>query len=281
MIIQNMSETDIDFAVQCVSTEGWLSETRDTFENFLKYDRKGCFVGKIGEQRIGICIATKYYLNGFIGELIVLKEFRSKGYGRQLFLEAIKYLKSNNIKYIYLDADLNAVPIYERHGFRKITRSLRFIGSFSGINHREIRCMDLKEIGKICSIDFVLFGDDRSFFLKRIFEKYPDYCLVLEKNGKICGYLFGRPGNGVLTIGPIVVLNSKANPLMLLEKLSHIVADVPFRFGVLENNLWASELCRTSKSLLEQEYCWRMNLGDRSKLNNDNKLFCIGSAAKG
>lgn len=132
VIIRNMDQSDIDFAFECTRTEGWLSETVNVFNSFFTHDPDGCFAAEINSERVGICVATKYVKNGFVGELIVVKDYRGRGIGSKLFGKAIDYLKSNGIENIYLDGDLGAVPIYEKFGFRKMCKSLRFVGPLKG-----------------------------------------------------------------------------------------------------------------------------------------------------
>jgi len=89
MVIRQMVSSDLDFALRCANAEGWLSETREVFETFLAYDRNGCFVAEHDSQRIGICVATRYKKNGFIGELIVIHAMRNRGFGKRLMQHAM------------------------------------------------------------------------------------------------------------------------------------------------------------------------------------------------
>ena len=139
MLIRQMTYADARFAYECTDKEGWQGSLEDTFIGHLEYDADGCFVAEKNGRRIGICVATKYETSGFIGMLIVIEEERGKGYGTQLFRKAIRYLNDNNIRNIYLDGDLDAVPIYEKYGFRKVCKSLRFIGKIEAEDSDLIR----------------------------------------------------------------------------------------------------------------------------------------------
>ena len=281
MIIRNMHFSDIEFAYQCTRGEGWVGETEDKFESLLSFNPGGCFVAEKDAQKIGICVATKYRTNGFIGELVVVKEMRHQGYGSRLFEHAIKYLRSNCIQNIYLDADLDAVSLYEKYGFRKVTRSLRFVGKLSGKNNSLVQQATHNDIENICKIDTQLFADDRSYFLRRRYQTFPNLCLVSKTNRTISGYILGRPGINVISVVPMAVLNDNVDPLELLEAFAHQVQNRPLRIGVLENNIKAAALFRSIRTLEEKEYCWRMLLGDSDKLGSSEKLYTIGSGAKG
>ena len=71
-----MRASDLDFAAECARREGWESETRAEFVGFFEHDPHGCVLLESNAQRAGICVATAYRVNGFIGELIVDAQFR-------------------------------------------------------------------------------------------------------------------------------------------------------------------------------------------------------------
>jgi ribosomal protein S18 acetylase RimI-like enzyme len=78
-LIRTMREDDLDFAAGCTAAERRLTETREEFEGFLDYDRQGCFIAEWEGRRAGICMAICYGDKGYIGEMIVDREFRPKG----------------------------------------------------------------------------------------------------------------------------------------------------------------------------------------------------------
>jgi len=276
-----MNRSDIDFAFHCTHSEGWASETKESFEGFLSFDPDGCFIAEHDSQRVGMCVAIKYKHTGFIGELIVIPEMRGKGYGGKLFNHSIEYLKSAGISSIYLDGDLDAVPIYEKTGFRKICKSLRFVGKLEGQENTHVRKTNSDDLSTICDIDTDLFGEDRSFFLKHCFGLFPDYCFVLEIDNKIYGYIFARPGVDVVSIGPFTALPCEENSVVLIERLGLAVGNKVLRIGILEKNTKAVDLIKSLGSFEEKVPCWRMVLGPSGNLGLNENLYAIGYAAKG
>ncbi|MBN2411127.1 GNAT family N-acetyltransferase [candidate division KSB1 bacterium] len=281
MIIREMTPADINFAYACTQAEGWKSETEEDFKGFLDYDPKGCFVAEDQSVRIGICIATAYRECGFIGELIIIKEKRGRGYGTRLFDFAVRYLSAKGIKNIYLEGDLAAVPIYEKAGFRKIVRSLRFVGKIRGQKYSNVRKVTPEDLATICIIDRELFGENRGYFLERRFSLYPDLCFVHERNNRINGYLMARPGFEVISVGPWAMLDSIDYGEALLAGLSLETGEQELRIGVFESNQSAAGIIKSMRTFAEKEYCWRMVLGPQENLGMDRHLFAIGSAAKG
>lgn len=281
MIIRRMKTSDVAFAYECTRLEGWLSETKEVFKAFIDYNAGSCFVAAHDGKRIGTCIATKYEHNGFIGELIILEAMRGKGFGKRLFKHSIEYLQTNGIDNIFLDGELDAVPFYEKLGFRRVCKSLRFLGVLEGEESSVVRKTSHEDIDSICEIDRALFGDDREFFLKRRLSLYPDLFFLLERGHQIRGYITAQPGNDVISVGPWASRDSVHEAGMLLKHLAYSVKDIPLRIGVLEANSDAVELITSFHSLDEKEACWRMAMGSSDRLGMSNDLYAIGAPAKG
>jgi predicted N-acetyltransferase YhbS len=275
-----MAIADVDFATALTHQAGWASESQDVFRAFLAHDPSGCFIAEAGEEKAGVCIATKYARHGFIGELIVSKHLRLLGIGLLLFEKALDHLLAAGVENICLDGDLNAVSYYEKMGFRKLCRSLRFRGKFKGKKHAHVRPLQAGELDRLCAMDKELFGDDRGFFLRWRAEKFPRLCLVAEREGRINGWIMARPGDGVLAVGPWAALDP-ADAVPLLEHLASEHGSEFFRLGVLEKNVEAARLLRSWPGLQEGIHSWFMARGASERLGVHPALFAIGSGAKG
>jgi len=278
--IREMTAGDLDFATALTHTAGWASESREVFAAFLENDPHGCFIAEAGKEKAAVCIATKYVKNGFIGELVVSNTMRVLGIGPLLFQKSVDHLLTGQMENIYLDGDLNAISYYETMGFRKICRSLRFRGKIKGKKHANIRRLHPGDLDQLCAQDRDLFGDDRSFFLRRHADIFPELCLVLEKEGRISGWIMARPGDGVLAVGPWAALDGE-DAAPLLEHLANENGTAVFRIGVLDKNVRAAWLLRSWPGLQENIHSWYMVHGDSDRLGNHPALYAIGSGAKG
>jgi predicted N-acetyltransferase YhbS len=286
--IRQMTGGDLDFATALTHQAGWASESLDAFAAFLAHDASGCFIAEAGEEKAGVCVATRYARHGFIGELIVSKHLRVLGIGQLLFQKALDHLLAAGVESVFLDGDLNAVSYYEKMGFRKVCRSLRFRGKFKGKKHANVRPLQPGELDRLCVLDSELFGDDRGFFLSWRAEKFPRLCLVAEREGRINGWIMARPGDGVLAVGPWAALEP-GDAAPLLEHLASEHGTEYFRLGVLEKNAAAVQLLRSWSGLQEGIHSWFMvrhssapASGDLRKLLGDHPaLYAIGSGAKG
>ncbi|MCX6555974.1 MAG: GNAT family N-acetyltransferase [Candidatus Aminicenantes bacterium] len=279
--IRVMTPADIDFATGLTHAAGWASESLDVFTGFLEHDAPGCFIAEAGGEKAGVCIATKYVKNGFIGELVVSQHMRLLAIGQMLFKKALDHLLAAGLENIYLDGDLNAVSYYESMGFRKVCRSLRFRGRIKGKKHAHLRHANPGDLEQLCDLDRELFGDDRGFFLRRRVENYPGLCLVCEQEGRLRGWIMARPGDGLLAIGPWAALAGNEEAASLLEQLASENSMAAFRIGVLEKNTEAVRLLRSWPGLQETIHSWFMVRGKSDRLGNHPALYAVGSGAKG
>ena len=282
-VIRNFqNRSDLEFTSSLTKTEGWHSETLLELQSFFEHDPEGCFLYEVNGTPVGICIATAYHQSGFIGELIVTKQFRDQGIGRALIQAAILYLQNKQIQAIFLDGVQKAIPLYEELGFVPICRSLRFFGQIPAEESPDVRSMNAEDLQEVFQLDKQTFGDDRSFFLNKRWQNYPDLALVWRQNQQIAGYLFGRVGiGGWVTVGPWVNLIDQSATLTLLSHFQAKIGNQPFSIGILENR----------KSIIPQivmaglqprtDPPTRMMLGIGNNLGDNDHCFAIGSPAKG
>jgi predicted N-acetyltransferase YhbS len=281
MIIRLMSEQDLSFAAESTAAEGWASETRGVFESLMAYHPEGCFIAEENGQRVGMIAALPYRTTGFLGELVVRKDARGNMVGPRLFHHAIQYLQDRGIESIYLDGVEAATPYYAHVGFRRICRSLRFIGPIEGRAHSSVRPMRAQDLDAVALMDQKYFGDDRRFFLEWKWSHYPAYCKVMESGNRITGFILGMKGEGIVCAGPWVVQESVQRPVDLLESLALETGDTEIRIGVLENNKRALQAVQAIPSLRTQHAIWRMVLGTSDRLGVSEACWAIGSPAKG
>jgi ribosomal protein S18 acetylase RimI-like enzyme len=281
MNIRPMISSDLEFAATLTANEGWLSETNEDFEGFHLYDPNGCFVAEENGGRIGMCVATAYGESGFLGELIVRKDMRGRGIGTRLMRHALAYLSHRGIRSIYLDGVEGAIPLYERLGFRKVCRSLRFSGRVPGARYSRVRAMTPADLAVVAEMDRGAFGADRSFFLQRRLSLHPRFCKVLESEGRIRGFVTGRARVDLISVGPWVVQSHVARPGQLLETLAAEGEGFNLAVGILEVNSHAVKAIQDLGLAQRPHPPWRMVLGDSARLGMCAEAYAIGSPAKG
>ena len=277
---QNLA--DLEFAARLTKQVGWHSETLLELLSFFEYDPQGCFLYERVDVPIGMCIATAYQQTGFIGELIVAKQYRHQGIGRALMHAAIQYLQNKNLSGIFLDGVQKAIPLYEDLGFKPICRSLRFFGQIPAEEFPDVLPMSAEDLPEILHLDKQFFGEDRSFFLQKRWQNYPELALVWKTNHQISGYLFGRFGmGGWVTAGPWVCLNDPSAGLTLLSHFQAKIGNQPFSIGVLENRKSIIPQIVMAGMQPRSDPPTRMILGMSNNPGDNDQCCAIGSPAKG
>ncbi len=281
LIIHAMNTRDLSFAAECTAMEGWVSENQTTLEGFFSHDPAGCLVAELDGKRVGTGVATSYGHSGFIGELIVRPEARGQGVGAALLNHALAYLRQRGAHTIYLDGVVKAVDLYERNGFRKVCRSLRFSGKVDGKAYSGVRSIREKDLPSLFDLDRRHFGADRSFFLRRRWILYPELSKVLVEDGRVTGYILGRRGEGWMAVGPWVVEPGVKHAQHLLETLAVVIGNQMFSVGILESNQRALEIIRSYGFVERADSPWRMALGPDDNLGASLQCLAVGTAAKG
>ena len=99
MHIRVMTLEDIDFALKLTSQEGW-SDIRSDFVSLITYKPAGAFIIEEHKSLVGMISVVSYGVFGFIGSLIVLPNYRQRGFGSELMRYAMTYLQNNGSKTI-------------------------------------------------------------------------------------------------------------------------------------------------------------------------------------
>ena len=114
MQIRPLQENELPLLFKYSSLEGWENEEVHTTALFHTHPQDFLIAYK-EKKLIGFILAIKYSLEfGFVSNLLVLKEFRSCGYGKELFSFALEHLKGCQIA---LDSVKGKEKLYEGAGF--------------------------------------------------------------------------------------------------------------------------------------------------------------------
>jgi len=100
-------------------------------------DDKACVHVLVTDNNIPIATG-RIKMDGHIGRMAVLKDYRNKGVGSAVLKALITFSKTVKMKSVYLHAQTSAIPFYEKHDFK--TSSKEFMDA--GIPHKTMQ-MDL------------------------------------------------------------------------------------------------------------------------------------------
>lgn len=276
--IARMTADDLDFAADQTAREGWASGTRD-FELYLDHDPDGCFVAREEGRRVGMVTTTRYPSSGWIGNLIVAPEFRSRGVGRALMVHGIAHLEAAGVETIRLDGDPPGIPLYLSLGFVDEWQSLRFrwsgaAGDLSG----QVERLEREDLARVSAFDRRFFGDDRSRLLGLFLGK-SHRVYKIEGEDEIRGYLMATRSDLGLRIGPCVATDVEAaRPLFLAAQAS--AGEEQITVGVPEPNDQARTLL-AELGFDPTAPCRRMIRGPRRAENLTGGIFAIANGAVG
>lgn len=237
---------DLDFAVKLTHDEHWFY-THLEIGRMLEIDPEGSFVYEEDGKRLGFITTVSYGRTGVIGHLIVSKEARRRRIGESLLLEALDHLSTKDLDSIMLYASGDGQKLYSRHGFTSRQQAL--------VLHTQLEAQYVREGLKACApltandlpavieMDRELFGDDRSRIMKILFRDYPQGAFKLERDGRLLGFIMGRPDHIGFDLGPWeCVSEDPKDAEMLLDALLPILGSGVLYIGTFTRNKHAVQV---------------------------------------
>ena len=221
-IVRSATEDDLKALTSFFVMESWPVNLHDLACGYA-FDPSGFFVGELNGEIVSHINAVKYPgHSACIGNFLVKKEHRGKGYGRQTWDAAWKSLDHNCT--IVLDGVNKMVPTYESLGFQSVWKTsiamvnlTKVVKIFSSVNTQPaFSCVPIRTVDfeKIFEYDTSVFGAPRHTLL----EKYVNlpgslgWAAVNEK-GDILGYNLVRQfiiegGKFILCMAPLYADNN-------------------------------------------------------------------------
>jgi ribosomal protein S18 acetylase RimI-like enzyme len=279
--IRSIRVEDLEFCTSLAKSVGWISQDKVVFEIFREKDPEGCFLAEDGGEPIGIIIATSYGQAGYLGTLIVKETHRGRGIGCELLTRGVQYLQSKGVQSIYLDAAPKAVLLYLRNGFKLVCSTLRFDGPCNPQMHPKVRQMTSDDLPEIFQLDKTAFGADRSYFLQKRFQYWPNACLVYKEGNEIAGFVTGRNFLGGVSVGPWIVTEKVEDPMSMLHALVITSGESILHMSILESNVPVVKLLRDSGFKERDDTHMRMAFGKAGILGQSTYCYAIGALSKG
>jgi GNAT superfamily N-acetyltransferase len=127
MHIDQFRHDDIEPFLALAASEGWVCD-RWEFEFLLEQFPSGCLTAWSEGEPIGYITSIKYDKSGWIGNLIVSRDYRGRGVGSTLMEKALEELDKAGTASVWLTASKQGKPIYERLGFMVVDVISRWVG---------------------------------------------------------------------------------------------------------------------------------------------------------
>ncbi len=165
---------------------------------YYNTDPDGFFVGELDGKPIGLISLIKYGDSvAFLGNYIVLKDYRGHGYGRKLLKKVLESFSSYNIA---LDGTRPMVPTYRRWGFVEAHTSTRVLlkiacslGKLESLNCPSmIIIQPASEVNfdKLSAYNSDVFGAPHHLFLQGLMNGPNTITMTASnQNGDIIGFV--------------------------------------------------------------------------------------------
>ena len=231
---------DLDYAVKMTQDEHWYY-THLEIGRMTELEPEGSFIFEEHGTRLGFITTVSYGGTGVIGHLIVSKEARRRRIGEKLLLEAVNHLEDRGVESIMLYASGDGAKLYSRHGFTTRQQALVLHTKLESMHIRKGRrgCEPItsKDLSAVIEMDNMLFGDDRSRIMKVLFRDYPQGALKLERDGRLAGFIMGRPDHVGYDLGPWACLSDDpADAEALFDSLLPILGSGTLYIGTFPRN---------------------------------------------
>jgi len=279
MQLRAMTKQDVPAGLRLKDLAGW-NQTAGDWNRFLDASPEGCFVAEENGLVCGTA-TTISYDNRFawIGMVLVDPEHRKRGIGTQLLKRTIEYLDQRKIPTMKLDATPQGRPLYKKLGFvneYEIERWIlkRPLGTDTRTTKSGLEPLTEAQLGFIFRVDQEVFGADRSFLLRSLYDETPEFAMSdwRDDNAPL-GYAFGRRGSFADHLGPWTADGKDSAEKLLGEFLARTSRET-LVVDCLKSNAVAIELLRAYGFVFSRSLT-RMYRGPNPHAGNPASLCAI------
>lgn len=162
--IRRATHKDWSSFLNLANEERWLVPDTET-RLFQTIWSDSVYVLEDNFEFCGLITAVIHQKNAWIGNLIVPKKHRGRGYGSDLFLDACSRIRSKGILSIWLTASEQGRGLYEKNGFQTITTIERWV-SVQSVKTCSLSHEDTVAKDKLYEADFKAWGEKRNQLLE-------------------------------------------------------------------------------------------------------------------
>lgn len=216
MEVRPATRDELDVMVGWAAQEGWNPGLYDA-DAFYATDCKGFYLGFLANEPVGSISAVAYDETfGFLGFYIVKPELRSKGYGIQIWNEALKHLPTQNIG---LDGVVAQQENYKKSGFKLAYRNIRYEGTGIDDKTNDTHIVPLSSVNfeQLAAYDNQVFPTSRQSFLKEWIKQPESLSIAYVENNGLLGYAMVRKCQTGYKVGPLFADNPDIADKMFLN----------------------------------------------------------------
>lgn len=271
---RKMVPADIQACMELSKAAGW-NQLEIDWQAFMRLGPEDNVVAVSGDDVIGSVATIRYGEDlSWIGMLLVRPDFRGKGVGKDLLLEAVQKLAHE--KNVKLDATSAGRQIYLQCGFEDEYPISRMEARAVSIDKPGQNCFpaEEKDLAGMFDMDTTVFGAGRQMLLKQVWFNGLTFSFVYKSEGKILGYSLGRRGYRFFHIGPIIADSIEVAKSLLQTVLHYTPPETPVILDVNHaDKEWLSWLHQLG--FTEQRSFMRMFRGNNTNPGIPEKQFAL------
>jgi hypothetical protein len=174
-------------------------------------DPAGGLAGMVVLTRFGIEVSG-------IGMMVVAEKYAHQGLGTRLMAHVLQEAKTASV---WLTATDMGRPLYEKLGFRAVSRSTQYFGEFERRAVKTSRPMSTTDLPALVELDAEVFGASRADLVGRL-PTFADQVRVIDGPDGPVGYGAAWPNTGTTVIGPVIATDAD----MALTLIAELAGDV-------------------------------------------------------
>ena len=189
--------------------------------------------GADGRQTLAASTLVIPYGEAFawVSMVLVLPAFRRRGYASLLLRHALAALRAQG-RAAVLDATPAGYAVYLQEGFaphwgfrrhRREAAPGRAAGTIASGASRLLVESDWPDV---LALDRPAFGADREALLRSLAQRLPQAARVVERDGRIAGFVLGRDGREAAQLGPLLADDPAVASNLLADALAAIEGPV-------------------------------------------------------
>jgi GNAT superfamily N-acetyltransferase len=229
-----LTAADAEGALPLSAEAGWNQTAADWA--FMLREGRGVGVRDGAGRWIGSALALPLGARlSWIGMVLVARDARRRGIGTRLLRRAIDEVRDAG-RIAGLDATELGRPVYLPLGFRDLYTISRLrldapAPSEPAPAGCTIRPLVAADLPGIVAFDRARSGMQRSHVLAYLLQQAAEAAFVAEVEGRIAGYMLGRPGRIAFQIGPVVADREDVAIALVSDALARLdgpaMIDVP------------------------------------------------------
>jgi ribosomal protein S18 acetylase RimI-like enzyme len=229
--IRRMTAADVPLGMRLKAQAGW-NQTEADWLRFLDMQPDGCFVAELDGSPVGTSVGCMFGAVAWIAMVLVDESVRGLGVGTALALHAVRFVEEQGATSIRLDATPRGQPVYEKLGFMPQYELARYAGALGQracqprsrpATAAALRIAIQADYDAVFALDYAVTQTERRKFLARLFDERPAQVHVVDRQGRIEGYLAIRRGSAAVQLGPCIA-SAEAGERLLTDAIRRFAA---------------------------------------------------------